>query len=181
MPKSTTTTPRSGDEHEVLRLDVAVDRLLVVDVAQRLRGLERVADDVPLRQPRIAVAPQHVREIIALDPLHHQVAPAGVLDHAEHLDHARVVEPAQQPALDLEAGRVALVEQPLGRHAAPVRVGGLVDAAHRSLRDRRSKQISADELRARRWSVHGADGTAATAGKPIRTACPDLGESLAGR
>ena len=121
-----------------------------------------------LRQARVALAAQHLREVLAVDPLHHQVAPGRVVDHAEHLDHARMVQPAQQPPLDLEARGVALVEQSLGRDAAAIGVRRLVDAAHRSLGHRRSEPVAADELRARRWSVHRADGTAAAAAKTAR-------------
>ena len=126
------------------------------------------------RQPRTAVAAQDAREVVAVDPLHHQVAPVGSSTMPSTSTTRGWLKAAEQPALDLEAGGVALVEQPLRGHLAPVRVGGLVDAAHRPLRHRRSEPISADELRARRWSVHGADASAAAPGTPARTLGPTL-------
>ena len=146
--------PALGREHQVLRLDVAVDRLLLVHVAQRLGRLERELDDLVLGQPGVALAAQHVREVLALDPLHHQVAAARIVDRPEHLDHARVIEARQQAALDLEARGVLLVEQALGGDGAAVGRGRAVDAAHGALRRRFPEPIPADELRARRWSVH---------------------------
>ena len=161
-----------GREHQVLRLDVAVDRLLLVHVAQRLGRLQRELDDLVLGQPGRALAAQHVREVLAVHPLHHQVAAARVVDRPEHLDDARVVEARQQAALDLEAGRVALVEQPLGGHGAAVGPGRAVDAAHRALSRRFPEPITADELRTRPWSVHGADGTAFKLRKRARSVAP---------
>jgi hypothetical protein len=96
-----------------------------------------------------------VREVLPLDPLHHQVAAAGIVDRAEHLHDAGVVQPREQPALDLEARCVALVEQALGRDLAAVGIDGLVDAPHRAPCRPRTQPIAADELRARPWSVHG--------------------------
>src|SRR5205085_10306490 len=89
-------------------------------------------------------------------------------DRSEHLHHARMVEAGEQPALDLEAGGVALVEQALRRHLAAVGVDGFVDAPHRALCRRRAEPIAADELRTRRWSVHAP--TVAQRGTAARNA-----------
>ncbi len=52
---------------------------------------------------------------------------------AEHAHDARVVELREQPRLDLEARRVAQVQQPLDRHlGAGVDVPGAHHLAHRA-------------------------------------------------
>ena len=62
----------------------------------------------------------------------------------EHAHDARVVEPREQPRLDLEARRVAQVEQPLDRHlGAGLDVPRAHDLAHRAARDRRHDRVDA--------------------------------------
>ncbi len=75
-----------------MRLDVAVDDLLVVHVLQRLAALAGVLHRLVEPQPRGAVALEQRVEVGALDQLHHQVLAALVGEVVEDLDHPRVVE-----------------------------------------------------------------------------------------
>ena len=136
-------------EDEVLRLDVAVHDLLLVDVLERLAALADEADGlVDPQSRRSALLEEHV-EIDPLDELHDEVLAAVVAEVVEHLHDARMAEHGQQPRLDLEALRVAGVEQVLDRDPTRVaQVAGAVDCAHRPARDRRADLVSLAEHQA---------------------------------
>ena len=71
---------------------------------------------------------------------------AALAEVPEHADDARVVEPREQPRLDLEARRVAQVQQSLDRHlGAGLDVPGAHDLAHRAARDRRHDRVDASQ------------------------------------
>jgi hypothetical protein len=168
--------PGLGQDH-VLRLDVAVHDLLVVHVLERLAGVARVLDRLLDRQPRVAAQLDLGAEVGAVDELHHDVEPLLVARVVDHLDHARVAEAGEQPRLDLEAGGVLDVEQPLDRHLEPgLAVERAVDGAHRPARDRRDDLVAAREqgaagsrsLLAVRRLRQGGPGPAG----PGREACP---------
>jgi hypothetical protein len=63
-PKSTSTTPRSAHD-QVLRLDVAVDDVLLVDVVQGLARLAAPLDDLVHRQARRALGQEAVVQALA--------------------------------------------------------------------------------------------------------------------
>ena len=131
------------DEHdaavghdEVLRLHVAVDDVLLVDVVQGLARLAAPLDDVLHRQPRRALGREPIVQALALDQLHDDVVVAGVAEVVDDAHDARVVELGQQPRLDLEARDVRRVQQALDRdEAAGLAVEGAMDRAHRAAGD----------------------------------------------
>ena len=113
MPKSTSTTPVALDQ--VLRLDVAVDDLLLVHVLERLARVPDVLHRLLQRQARVAALLEHGAEVGALDELHDQVLAGLVLEVLEHAHDARVAQDGQQAGLDLEALGVAPVGEVLER------------------------------------------------------------------
>ena len=151
------------DEHDaavghdqVLRLDVAVDDVLLVDVVQRLARLAAPLDDLVDRQPGRALGREAVVEALALDQLHDDVVVAGVAEVVDDAHDARVVELGQQPRLDLEARDVRRVEQALDGDEAPgLAVERAVDRAHRAARDGALDRVMAAHHGSRIAGRHG--------------------------
>ena len=87
------------DEHDaavgqdqVLRLDVAMDDVLLVDVVERLAGLGAPVEDLLEGQSRLAVGEQPVVQALAIDELHDDVVVTVVAEVVDDVNNARVVE-----------------------------------------------------------------------------------------
>ncbi len=122
-------------ENQVLRLHVAVHDLLLVHVLKRLTRLADVLDGVLDRK---SLRPQfeQLPEILAPDQAHHQVLTRLGLEIVDHAHHARMTQLGEQPGLDLEAGRMPRVPEPLDRDIdSLLRVHGPVDRPHCPARD----------------------------------------------
>ena len=94
----------------------------------------------------------------------------------DHLDDPGMVEPREQPGLDLEAVRLDGIEQPFDRDAAAVVGPGAVDGAHRARGERRLDLVATREPGSRVQlcaHVHGATvsiGSAGGLGRGLRRA-----------
>jgi hypothetical protein len=133
-----------ASQDQVLRLHVAVDDVLLVDIGERLTGLPRVVDGLPDGQPGRTPLGQHLGQARAIHQLHHEEVVALVFEVVEHVHDARVVERGQQASLDLETARRRLLEQALQRHLVPVfEVPRAIDRAHRAARDGRHDLVGA--------------------------------------
>src|SRR6185369_12896727 len=125
---------RAADNHQVSRLDVAVDDPAAMGVVEAGTGLDpdlgrglRLDRTLPL---------QDLRPRTALDVLHDDVVAAAVDAGVVDLDDVRVDQPRHRQRLAFEAGDEALVVvqvlgEDLDRHRAlEDAVGRLVDARH---------------------------------------------------
>lgn len=94
-------------DEDVLGLDVAVDDVLAVQVAQRARHLRHVLRRLPLREP--ALAPQVLVQLPFRRELEDQEHPLAVVEVPEQLQDVRV----PQVALDLDLPPHLLLHPPL--------------------------------------------------------------------
>jgi hypothetical protein len=93
-------------EHDVGRLDVAVDMLLPVDEVERLGDLEQPAAQQARRhRPELAGRPGHhpVLQAPAPEVLHHHVRLPGQRPRVDHLHDMGMAQPHQRPDLAREA------------------------------------------------------------------------------
>ena len=128
------------DEHDavvgqdqVLRLDVAVQDLLLVHVLQGVAGLARDLPYLLRRKPRCPALLEQLEQVRTLDELHDEEL-AVVLEGVEHAHDTRVVEHPQQLGLGLEAGGHAHIHEVLERNVdAGAHVHRPVDRSHRSV------------------------------------------------
>jgi hypothetical protein len=151
------------DEHDaavgqdqVVRLDVAVDDVLLVDVVEGLAGLRAPLDDVLERQAGRAADEQPVVQALALDELQDDEVVALVAEVIDDAHDARVVELREEPRLDLEARDVAGVKQPLdGDEAARVPIQRPMHGAHGAAGDGGLNLIVARKHGPRSTGRHG--------------------------
>ena len=110
IPKSAIFTPPAAGDHQVLRLEVAVDDAELLGRGEPgEQPLEHAAD---LRERHPAdVRPQRA----ALEVLHRDVGHPRVLEVVEHGDHVRVHERAREPRLADEAPREVRIRGMEGR------------------------------------------------------------------
>ena len=139
IPKSVTRNLAVGSEHQVRRLDVAVDD------ACRVRGIERATcllEPGKAERRRNAARAHPVGQRSAREELHHDRGLPGDVGDVEDRDHVRLGrQPRRDPCLareprpDLRVAREALV-QDLDRDPAIERViGRRVDVGHAARRD----------------------------------------------
>ena len=118
------------DEKEIMRLDVAVNDVMGMGIGQRLGGLLEQHDGVGQGW---RLARQPLRQILALEPLHHQVALVAHHTVRQVAHDGRVLERGQDVALLHEALTVAVLTGAQHLHAhLHVRnhVARSVDLAH---------------------------------------------------
>ncbi len=126
----------AADQHQVGRLQVAVNQSLRVDVLQALQRLEHQPHRLGRRQ--LLAPQQHVFQRFALQILHDQIVEAAGLADLEGADDVGVLEPHGQLGLALEAAEEVRFAGPRRRQhldgedlAEPVL--RLVDAGHAAL------------------------------------------------
>ncbi len=110
-----------------------------MDDADLVRGLQRLGDLAREGQGLVegnGAAGDPLREMLALDQLHHQRARAAGLLQAEDLRDVRMIEGGQRLRLALEAHQaIGVRRERLGRHlqrhvAIELRVAGAVNLTH---------------------------------------------------
>ena len=128
------------DEHDVARLEVAVDDALGVGLVERGHDLRHDSHDARERQREVVA--KDLREIAAREQLHGDVERAvGVLARVDDLDRVRVVQFRGALRLALEAPHELLVVHEVGvQHLhgdglAERELLALVHVAHRPLAD----------------------------------------------
>ena len=102
-----------GGDHQVLRLDVPVDEVVLGGVPERVHGLERDGEGALLVEDDLLL--QDFEERIALHVLHHEVVVAVRLAVVEAPDDVLVVQGDGDPRLPEEALQVVLGRGPLLR------------------------------------------------------------------
>jgi hypothetical protein len=123
-----------------------VDHVLLVHVGERLTRLADVLDRIVRVEPGSAARGHELGQAAAADELHHEVMAAALAEVPDHANDARVVEPRQQPRLDLKPRRVAQVQQALDGHLpAGVDVPRPHDLTHAAARDRADDRVRAAE------------------------------------
>ena len=140
-------------EDDVGGLDVAVHDVLGVHVGERLAHLADMLDRLGERQP--AAFLEHAGQARAAHQLHHQ-AVAGRRRRGGRATRTTrgMAQARQQPRLDLEARRVALLEQQLERDLGAVgEPAAAVDRAHPAAGDPRDDLVGAADLGPRRQIV----------------------------
>jgi DNA invertase Pin-like site-specific DNA recombinase len=114
--------PGSGD-HDVGRLQVAVDDSLRMRGRQRIRDLGAVTQDKLCRQTSTL---QTIGQRFAFDQFHHQVIRPGVVQRAD----VRMIQRRDCARLAVEASTEFLMRDLDGDGPAEAGVAGLVDRAH---------------------------------------------------
>ena len=162
-------------DQDVLRLDVAVDELVLVRARQRPADLDGVGHRLGHRQPPIA--PDAVLERLALHELEHDVGSAVVLPGVDHRDHVGVVQLGHGARLApeaLELVRVARdvpVHQLDGHPALERGVEGAVHARHAARPDLLVELVAIGYVRAGHRHLFSAFGCPCMPGTtPIRPA-----------
>jgi hypothetical protein len=98
------------DEHDVARLEIAVDDPLRVRLVQRVQDLRHDPCHAPQRQRKIVA--DHLREVAPREQLHRDVQRAVlVFTRVDDLDGVRVVEQRRALRLALEAAHQPVVLQ----------------------------------------------------------------------
>ncbi len=121
-------------EDDVLRLEIAVDDVEVVRLAERGEDLDHDVDDALEGEEALLV--HHAGEVLPAQVLHHQVELPAVLPEVDHGDRVGVVEAARGARLRDEADRGALVAEQVrvddldGDRAAERLLLGAVHAPH---------------------------------------------------
>ena len=142
-----------GRDHQVRRLDVAVDQPVLVGVLQPEGRLPDQLAGVGDRQ-RPAVLHQLI-EVQAVDEFHHQELRAVDLAGVECADDVRMVNRADDLHLALEAGDgLRVIEQPLrqdfqGHGLVELDVPGPIDRAHAAFAQLLEQFVVAQRLQRR--------------------------------
>ncbi len=141
--------PPFGVEHEVGRLDVAVDDAALVRVREAGGGLSHPLDDVVDRLR--AGFLDELGERAALDEVHHEVVRAMGFTALDRTDDVRVVERGRGPELAFEPSHGAAIAErrridDLQRHDPSVATMlGTVDAAHATAAHLRLDDVGTDD------------------------------------
>ncbi len=140
-----------GVDHDVGRLDVAMDDARLVREFERIQQLGHQAENRAEVVPLVGV--EVVLELLALDVLHHDVREIALGSEVVHLHDVAVVEPRDGAHFTLEAhgnhARGFLIElageDGLDRHpAAQVRVEAVVHQTHRPLAENALDLVTAE-------------------------------------
>ncbi len=146
--------PSATVEHDVGRLEVAVQHALVVGRGQPGAQLAGDLDRLVLGQA--ADAAQQRRQILAVDVFHRQVVVPLGFANVEHPTDVRVRHLARRPHLveqELQRGGVGrqLVGQELQRHRlAELEIVGPVDLAHAAAAEQADDPVAPGDHRARK-------------------------------
>ncbi len=157
-------------QHQVLRLDVAVDHPLFMGVLQPHRRLGDVMAGVGHRQRPLAL--HHLVEVLPLDVLHREEQQFAGLDGAVRLHHVVVAEHGGRADLAQEAlHHAGFVEQRLVDHLedfAPVHqhVPGQVDDSHAAAAQLAQHLVAGDQQSRPRPTAAPAPARRATPFRP---------------
>ena len=142
-------------QHDVGRLDVAVDHAIAVRVAEGIEQLARHAHGILERELEVEVL-RHVevrRQLFAAHQFHHHVGDAVFLAEVVQADDVRMVQPRDGLRLADEAGRIGRAQFRVGiagggddldRDAAvQARIEAFVDLAHGAASEHAHDPVSA--------------------------------------